>query len=101
MQYEDFDYVIGETRPGSRLGAISVFREIYENTRIRQRKGRLVRRASDPRVGKPPRAPVQTDDRFEIRDFAAILDDFRVDLEDLYCKMELHDELVQSFETLG
>ncbi|KAI9688225.1 MAG: hypothetical protein M1822_001731 [Bathelium mastoideum] len=101
MSYWDPDYDVVGTRFRSRLGAILLLQELYDKTRTKKRKGRLVRRVSYPIVGKPPREPIQMDDRFEIRDFAAFLDDFRVDYEDIYARPQLYHDLVQGFEHLG
>ena len=101
MPYEDPDYAINQRRFKTRMGAISLLSEIYNKTHSRQKAGRLVRRASYPCVGRPPRHPVQSDSRLEIFQFSELLDDFRADYEDLYAPADLNKNLIEGFETLG
>ena len=102
MLYKDVDYaIVGKKKFGSRMSAINTFRQIYANTRNRQRAGRLVRRASYPAVDRPQRHPVQSDDRFEIAKFASFLDDFQEEWSDVQSPASLDGDLVEMFDALG
>jgi hypothetical protein len=73
MKYIDPDYELIEDRTGSRIGCLYNLAEIHENTRDREKSGRLQRRASDPHVGRQFQAlrqPAQSDTYFEIRQFS-------------------------------
>ncbi|KAF2231809.1 hypothetical protein EV356DRAFT_535156 [Viridothelium virens] len=101
MGFKDPDYDIYVERFWTRIGAISLLKEIYDNTHHRRRTGRLLRRASDPIVGRPGRHPIQSDDRFEIRRFTELLDDYRVDYENIHTRADLCTNLIDGFEYLG